>query len=108
MVYDVILELVKRHWNRRLVVEHCVLCFLWHIGTRDSFRELSTRFGIGETSTKAVTLQIALLINQNLSHYVSYTLSREEITAQKYKFGFYYINVGSVGSASDSLIFRTC
>ena len=58
-VYVIILELVKRHWNRRLDVEHCVLCFLWHIATRDSFRELSTRFGIGETSCKTITLQIA-------------------------------------------------
>ena len=76
-VFNILKSALFTSWNRRSNIDHSILCFLWHIATNSTFRELSSKFRFGETTVQNLMLQIANVVNENLKHYVSFNLSQE-------------------------------
>jgi hypothetical protein len=83
----VVLQAIKPFWKRKIDLHRSLLCFMWHVATGDSYRSLSSRFGIRSSSVYNVTNDIATLVGKHLHHYVTYNLSNEDVNLQKYKFG---------------------
>ncbi len=101
-VFNEIYDRLELHWNYSVQLKHALLIFLWDVGTGECHRSITSRFGVSSWTVSKHSIAIGTMIIENLSYYMSYKLSTDEILEQQYSFGQKY-NIPSAICAMDGV-----